>query len=97
MIGLRLFDRVQILALDILDQRDLKRLGIVELADDDGNLVEPGALRGTPAALAGDDLIALAVRPDDDRLDQPARCDRLGEFLQRRLAEVAARLARDAA
>jgi hypothetical protein len=35
LIRLRLFDRVEILALDILDQRDLERLGIVEVADYD--------------------------------------------------------------
>ena len=33
-IGLGLLDRVEVLALDILDQRDLERLGIVEFADD---------------------------------------------------------------
>ena len=39
----RLFDRVQILALDILDERNLVGCGIVEIADECGNLVQPGA------------------------------------------------------
>ena len=34
LIGLRLLDRVEVLALDILDQRDLERLVVAELADD---------------------------------------------------------------
>ncbi len=50
LIRLRLFDRVEVLALDILDQRDLERLRIVEVADDDGHLMQPGPLRRTPAA-----------------------------------------------
>src|SRR5882757_8815732 len=84
-IGLGLLDRVQVLTLDILDQRDLQRLGIVELTDDDRHFVEPRSLCRTPAPLASDDLIPLAMWPDDDWLDQPARGDRLGEFLERRL------------
>src|SRR3546814_6822655 len=44
-IGARLFDRVEVLTLDILDQRDLIGRGIVEFAHECGNLVQPGALR----------------------------------------------------
>ena len=49
-------------------------------------------LGGTPAALAGDDLIILAMRADDDWLDQPARRDRGGQFVERGFLEMAARL-----
>ena len=50
-------------------------------------------LGGAPAALAGDQLIATAGnRPDDHRLNHPARGDRGSKFGQRIGVEVAARL-----
>src|SRR5436853_633346 len=93
LIGLRLLDCVEVLALDILDQRDFERLLVAEFADDRGNFMEPSALRRAPAPLAGDDLEAVAVRTDDDRLDQAARLDRGGELEQALLRAAAARLA----
>ena len=92
LIGLGLLDRVEILALDILEQGDFERLGVVEVADDHRDFVQPRLLRRAPAPLAGDDLVAVAVRADDDRLDQPARRDRGGELVERGLVEMAARL-----
>jgi len=50
-------------------------------------------LRRAPAAFAGNDLVAAVERPNDDRLDQPARADRRGELAQRILVEVPPRLA----
>ena len=92
-IGLRLLDRVEILALDILEQGDFERLGVAEIADDRRNFVQARLLRRAPAALAGDDLEAMAVRTHDDRLDHAARGDRLRQFGQRFLVEGSARLA----
>src|SRR3954465_6912069 len=91
--GLRLRDRVQILALDVLDQGDFQGLLVAERADDRRDFVEPRALRRAPAPFAGADLAAMAVRADDDRLDPPARLDRGGELDQRLLLEDPARLA----
>ena len=88
----RFFDRVQILALDIFDQRNLERFRIGKFADHHGDFVQSCALGGTPAALAGDDLISLAARTHHDRLNDAMRCDRLGQFVQRCLIEMAARL-----
>ena len=59
-IRLRFLDRVQVFTLDVLDKRDLQRFGFGEIANDGGNFMEPGALRGTPASLARDDLKARA-------------------------------------
>ena len=88
-----LFDRVEVPALDIFEQRDLERVGIVQFPDDDGDFVQPRALRRAPATLTGDDLVIATVRPDQDRLEYPARRDRLGQFVERRVVEHAARLA----
>src|SRR5438105_6199587 len=94
LIPFRLLDRVQILALDILDQGQLGGGRLVDLADDRRDRVQPGALRRAPAALAGDDLIALAVavRPQQDRLEHAALGNRIGEFVDRILAELDSRL-----
>src|SRR5690606_36604304 len=44
----RLVDRVQVLALEVLDQRNGERGLIVELANDDRYRGQPGDLRGLP-------------------------------------------------
>ena len=43
------------------------------VANDDRDLEQPGALRCAPAALAGDDLVAAVGPADDDRLDDAVR------------------------
>ena len=60
---------------------------------------EAGDLRGAPAALARDDFVALRFTrrgavdgAHDDRLDDALRLDRGGEFFERFLAHVDARL-----
>ena len=83
-IALRLFQRSQILALDVLDQRDFQRLAVAEIADDDRNLVQAGDLRGSPAALAGDQLVGvrvLAVAADQQGLQDALVADGVDEAL----------------
>ena len=63
---LGLFERRQVLALEVLDQRELDDLGVVDLADDDRQLAQADLDRRLVAPLAGDDLepvAALAGRP----------------------------------
>src|SRR4030095_5268530 len=93
-VALRFLDCVEVLALDILDQRDLERLFLAEIANDRGPLVQPRLLRRPPAPLAGDDLEAVAVWPHDDRLDHAARFDRFGQLGERVLLEDAPGLVR---
>jgi hypothetical protein len=47
------FDRVQVLALKILDQRDLEDIAIGSLAQNDWGSTEPDLLRCAPATFAG--------------------------------------------
>ncbi len=91
-IAFRFLDRVEVLALDVLEQGDLERLGIGKIAHDHRHFVESRLLGRAPAPLAGDDLVAMAVRPDQDRLEHAARLDRGGELVERLLVEMAARL-----
>ena len=57
----RFFERIEVLALDVLDQRHRDRGFVGHAADDGGNFVQARDLRGAPAALAGDDLVARAA------------------------------------
>jgi hypothetical protein len=95
----RLFERVQIFALDVLDERH-RDGGFVRHATNDGrDGGETCDLGRAPAAFAGDDLVALRLArrgaidgTDDDRLDDSLRLDRCRQFLERFLAHVDARL-----
>jgi hypothetical protein len=93
-IALCLLDRVQVLTLDVLDQRNLGRSRIVDLANDRGNGVKPGALRSSPPALAGDDLKAVTMRTKQDRLQDAPFRNRVGEFVDRLFPELHTRLLR---
>ena len=53
---LGLFERRQVLALEVLDQRDLDDLVVVHLADDDREFAQADLDGRLVAALAGDDL-----------------------------------------
>ena len=94
-IGLGLFQRVEVGALQVLDQRQLQELAVLpHRAHHDRHRLEAGPLRGAPAALAGDDRVgAVAVRRDQEGLQDPLRPHRGGELLERRLVDAGARLA----
>ena len=94
-VGERFVDRVQILALDVFDQRHFEQRLLRawrDVAHHDRHAQQPGDFRGTPAAFAGDDLESIADLAHDDRLDDAVGADRLREFLQPRIVDVAARL-----
>src|ERR1700733_5603768 len=92
-IGLSFFERCQIFALEVLDQRDLQHLGIAENADQHRHLVQPGALRRAPAPLTGDQLerrASLVDRPHEQRLQDPLLAHRLRQRLEFGLIEMTA-------
>ena len=93
-VAFRFLDRIQVLTLDVLDQRNLRRSRIIDLADDRWNGMQPGALRSSPSALAGDDLEAVTVRTKQDWLKDTPLCNRIGELVDRLFLELAPRLLR---
>ncbi|MNM79664.1 hypothetical protein D3C81_916040 [compost metagenome] len=91
--GHGLLDRIEVLALDVLDQRHGDRRLVADLAHQRRNAFQAGQLAGAPAAFAGDDLVALAIdRAHHDRLHQPLAADRVGQLLECLRVHVAARL-----
>src|SRR5207302_2531816 len=79
-VGARLLDRCELLASDVLDQTQQKGVAIVRIADDCGNGCVARIARGTPPALAGDDLVAAGSPwAYEQRLDHALAAHRLGE------------------
>src|SRR5271169_3362552 len=94
-VGLRFFERRQILALKVLDQCDFERLRIRDRANDDRDLMQPETLRGTPPPLAGNKLeirLFPGQRPHQQRLEDALLSDRLSERLELRLGKTTPRL-----
>ena len=79
--ALGLLERMEVLAVEVLDQRDLEDLGIRDLDLDAGDLRQPRLERRAEAPLAGDDPKA-AVRQgaDEERLQHPFGLDRLDQL-----------------
>ena len=84
---LGLLDRVQVLALDVRDQR--RRQGVLVLADQDRDLLDAGLLRGPQAALSVDQDEVPVLASHGQRRGDPVLLDRRCELLQRRLVELA--------
>ena len=63
---LGLFERRQILALEVLDQRELQHLALVDVADDDRQIAEPDLDRRLIPPLPGHDLEPTGALPDHD-------------------------------
>ena len=90
----RVLQRVQVLALDILYQRDAHRGAIIQFSHYCGNFMQARQLRRAPAPFPGDDLklSGIGQGPDQDRLQHPLRLDGIRQFLQRILVKIQARL-----
>ena len=73
--GVRLLDGVEVLTLEVFDQRHLQSHFLRDVAHDDGNAKQSGALRGAPAAFAGNQLEAAGNSADDERLNDAAGMD----------------------
>ena len=92
-IPVRFLNRVQIRALDILNQGKFEGLVVVNLFYANGNLLKTSSLRGLPAALTGDDLIsAIGHLPYKNRLKQTILFNRSSKFLYFLFFKLSSRL-----
>jgi hypothetical protein len=91
--AMRLLERAEVLALDVLDQAHHRGRIVGNDPDQHRHLLEPGQARGTHAAFAGDDLVLPGVHgPDEDRLHHALAANALGELVKRSLVHADARL-----
>ena len=94
---MRLFQRIQVFALNILDNRDFERSVVVQLPDQGRYDGQARLLRRPPAPLTGDDFIRVRIAgrgPHQDRLQHALVADRGFELRDLGLGEVSARLVR---
>src|SRR4029078_10234174 len=63
-IGARLLDGVEILALDVLDERHFEQPILGDLTDDRRHLEQARALSGPPSAFTGHDPVARVDTPE---------------------------------
>ena len=95
LICLRLLDRVEILTLQVLDQRDFERILVAQLADQHRHFVQLRTLRRPPATLARNYLVAvrsISLAPYDNRLQDAFLTNRIGQRCEVGLVEMSARL-----
>jgi hypothetical protein len=89
----RFLHRIQVFALNVLDQRKGQRCLVGHVAHQHRDLLESRHLCGAPPALPRDELVALAVdRPDEQGLHQPLRANRRRKLGQRLLVHLGPRL-----
>src|SRR5712691_355842 len=82
LIALGLVDRIQILALYVLDDCQLQHLAIVHLANDRWNRLQTRILGGAQAALARHELIATArSAPQQNGLENAGGLDGIRQLL----------------
>jgi hypothetical protein len=95
LVGGRLFERVELLPMQVLEQRIAQHVCVRRLADDRRDVLKAGLLGRAPAALAHDQLVlSFADLPDHDRLEEANLGNRGGQLFERFLVESPARLAR---
>jgi hypothetical protein len=87
-------DRVEILALHVLDERELELVAGGQLPDHRRHAFEPGQLGGTDAPLAGDELVAVQRLRHEDRLDDTVVADACREAVELGRVEALPRLVR---
>ena len=87
----RLFDRIQIFALNVFNDRDFQNFGIVKIARNYRQFMDLRHLRGPPTTLSGDDLIGalMARRTHDQGLKNALRADRCRQVGQGRCIKIA--------
>ena len=87
-------ERIEVLALQVLDERELELVAVGELPDDGRDALQAGELGGPEPALAGDELVAVDGLGDEDRLEDAVLRDAAGERGELLRVEALARLMR---
>ena len=89
-----LFHRIEILALQVLNQSHLEHITIRCLSLDHRHRRQSQLARRTPATLTSNQLKLATDRTHDQRLDDPMLTNRFDQLVERRFDEMRARLQR---
>src|SRR5262249_39559484 len=92
--GGRLVDRVQVLALEVLDHGQLEDAPIIQVEYPRGDLVKLGLDAGAEPSFAGDELVARTDGADQYRLEHAMLPERVGQRGDLLRVELPARLER---
>jgi hypothetical protein len=87
-------DRVEVVALEVLDKGKLELLRIGQLANDCRDPLEPSRTRSPDSSLTGYELVSVEDLGHEDRLDHAVFGDARHERAEFRLVERSARLER---
>jgi hypothetical protein len=80
---MRFFDGIQVSALQVLDEAEDELLVVVGIASHDGgHSGEAGQARGSPPALAGDQLVAVGKLSHQQWLEDAVQSDRFRKLTQ---------------
>src|ERR1043166_9227736 len=91
-VALGLFHRIEVFALEILDERQFEHCPVIGCAKNDRHLRQTQQLGGPPAAFAGDELEVAVALAHDEGLDDALFRDRIGQFAEGLRRKVFARL-----
>jgi hypothetical protein len=86
-------DRIEVRALEVLDEREHGAGSVAGLDDAGGDGLLADELEGAEAAFAGDELVTVLHLADNDRLHESFGADRVGELLDLGVVEITAPLA----
>jgi hypothetical protein len=91
LIGSGLLQDVQVLTMEVLDQRLFEAVDFVRLLHEHGDGLQPGPSSRTPPSLTGDQLVLVGGTldlSDEDRLEHPELLDRRRQRRHGLLVEV---------
>jgi hypothetical protein len=91
-IGAGLLHGVEVLPLDVFQQRQLQHFIVGHVEYDDGDFRKTRFLGGTPTALAGHDFVPVTVSAYHNGLNDAVFPDGLGQFAQGFIGEAEPRL-----
>jgi hypothetical protein len=84
----RLFHRIEVGTLEVLDEGDRKLIPGSHLADDGWYVIQAGQLRGADPAFTGHQLVAVHDLGDENGLQDAVHGDACGQLLESLLFEA---------
>ena len=88
----RFLDRIEVFALQVLDECEFEDVLVGGFANDHRRLLQSDPLRGAPAAFSGNELEFVAAFAGNQRLNNSVFADRVDKLLQNVVAKVGPRL-----